>query len=233
MYAQVAISRENKKWTIKEHALIDFTPDQIDKHRTAQKMLETVVNSWEFRQELLALVFSSTRGLTNAQIYNLIINGAEILSPEIDFEADITVNGYNKRTSVVGYTYDHTETTWINFRFFNQFNYSDIAGNLFHEWLHKLGFDHRSAREHSSVPYACGYLVRRLVKHLMDGGTLHDVNNADKEIDVILGATVPSKPIEDVLICTRSWRNFFRKKCYYPTKVKHIAFDYSTGMSLE
>lgn len=215
MYSEVLIGKSDSRWSIKEHYLKGFNDEQIEKHRTAQKMLETVVNSWEFRQELLALALSSTGGMTNAKIYNVIINGAEILSPEIDNEADIFVNAYKKRGAVVGYTYESTEKTWLNLKFFNTFNYSEIAGNLFHEWLHKLGFGHSSANEHSSVPYAVGYLVKKLVKHIMDGGILHDVNDADKEIDVILGATIPSTPVKPELVCYRSWRNFFFKKCSY------------------
>lgn len=215
MYAEVLIGKQNKKWTIREHILNGFTDAEREKHRVAQRLLENVVNSWEFRQELLSLVFTSTNGMTNAQIYNAIINGAEILSPENDNEADISVNAYRKFGKVIGYTTEKTESTWLNMNFFDKFNYDEIADNLFHEWLHKLGFDHKSASERTSVPYAAGYLVKKLVKYQMDGGVLHDVNEADKEIDVILGSTIPSKPIDSVLVCTRSWKNLWRKKCHY------------------
>jgi hypothetical protein len=215
MYSEVLISRENKKWTIKEHALIGFNAAEKEKHRTAQRMLETVVNSWEFRQELLALALTSTGGLTNAKIYNVIINGAEVLSPEVDYEADIHVNAYRKKGVVVGYTYSHTEKSWLNLNFFDKYAYDSIAQNLLHEWLHKLGFGHTSANEKSSVPYAVGALAKKLVKHLMNGGTLHDVNDADKEIDIILGSTIPSSPLKPELVCYRSWRTFGLKRCYY------------------
>jgi hypothetical protein len=215
MYAEALISRVNKKWSIEELGLVGFSESEKLKHRTAQRMLETVVNSWEFRQELLATVFTNTAGQTNAKIYNVIINGAEILSPETDYQADINVNAYRKRSVVIGFTYDYTEKTWLNLNFFDGFDYSDIAGNLFHEWLHKLGFGHRSASEKTSVPYAAGYLVRKLVKHLMNGGILHDVNQADKEIDVILGSTIPSKPLEPYLVCKRIWWKPWQKHCSY------------------
>lgn len=215
MYAEVLITRENKKWSIKEHALIGFSPEGMEKHRIAQRMLETVVNSWEFRQELLAASLTSTRGMSNSMIYNLIINGNEIISPIIDFEADISVHAYRKSGRVVGYTYPDTDKTWLNLNFFDKFNYAQVANNLFHEWLHKLGFDHRSASEKTSIPYAAGKIVETLAKKLMKGEVLHDVNDADKEIDVILGNSLPSKPIEPVLVCFRSWRNLWRKKCYY------------------
>lgn len=215
MFAEVLITKENKKWTIKEHALIGFSSEEIQKHRTAQRMLEVVVNSWEFRQELLALALTNTNGLKNAQIYKAIINGAETLNPEVDNEADINVNAYRKSGNVVGYTFASTEKTWLNLNFFSKFDYSQVANNLFHEWLHKLGFGHKSASEKSSIPYGVGKLVETLVKKLMKGEKLHDVHDADKEIDIILGSTIPSTPIKPELVCTRSWTNLWRKQCYF------------------
>lgn len=217
MYAEVLIGKTSGRWVIREHDLIGFSEAQMEKHRTAQRMLETVVNSWEFRQELLSLAMTSTKGFTNAKIYNMIINGAEVLSPDIDNEADISVHAFRRWGRVVGYTMDHTHKTWLNLNFFDRkdFTYEAVATNLFHEWLHKLGFDHKSAKEHSSVPYAASKLVGNLVKHLMNGGLLHDVHDADKQIDVILGSTIPSKPLPNTLVCTRSWRNLWRKKCFY------------------
>src|SRR5690606_8082794 len=103
-----------------------------------------------------------------------------ILSPEVDGEADIHVEAYNSYWSrVVGYTYPHTPKTWVNLKFFNGYDYADIADNIFHEWLHKLGFDHVSADEHTSVPYALGYIVRDLIKQIIKGEKLHDVNDVD------------------------------------------------------
>lgn len=218
MYAEVLITKKAKRWSVVEHVLIGFTFEQKTKHRTAQRLLETVVNSWEFRQELLGMKLTSTKGMSNAKIYELILNGSEVLSPEIDNEADISVHAYNEhriKGKVIGYTLPDTETTWINLYFFDGFSYDEIACNLFHEWLHKLGFTHTSANEKTSVPYALGYLIKRLVKDLMKGVELHDVSEADAEIGVILESNIPSTPISQELVCTRSWRNIFRKVCHY------------------
>lgn len=215
MYAEVLIGNKSKRWTVMEHALIGFSATQKEKHRTAQRMLETVVNSWEFRQELLSTHLTNTRGMSNGKIYETILNGAEVLSPEIDNEADIDVHSYRKWGRVIGYTLPDTSRTWLNLNFFDTYTYEKIAANLIHEWLHKLGFSHNSASERTSVPYAVGALVETLVKHLMNDGTLHDVNEIDNETDVILGASIPSIAYKPVLVCTRSWRNLWRKKCYY------------------
>jgi hypothetical protein len=42
----------------------------------------------------------------------------------------------------------------------------EVAGNLAHEWTHKLGFGHESAAEHDSVPYGIGYIVREMGEKL-------------------------------------------------------------------
>lgn len=215
MFAEVAISSINKRWTVKENVLLGFTPEEMEKHRVSQRLLESVVNSWEFRQELLALELTSTAYMSNLQIYTLIMSGSEVLSPEVDNEADISIHAYFRIGTVIGYTYPSSEKTFVNLKFFRKFDYSSVASNLFHEWLHKLGFSHKSAKEKTSVPYALGTLIETLVKHLMNGGVLHDVHDSDKEIDRILLSKVPSTNIKKVLVCKRTAKTLFRKKCYY------------------
>jgi hypothetical protein len=44
---------------------------------------------------------------------------------------------------------------------------AEVAGNVFHEWTHKLGFGHDSrysVSRNSSVPYALGYIMEELGK---------------------------------------------------------------------
>jgi len=48
-----------------------------------------------------------------------------------------------------------------------------VAGNLAHEWTHKIGFDHKSAAEHDSAPYAIGYIVDELAAKVLKGSKLY------------------------------------------------------------
>jgi len=102
---------------------------------------------------------------TRAQIYQSIMDGREVLSPELDNEADIflKVDPRSSR-SVIGYTYPNTNWQWIYRKVLNSWGPKDVAGNLVHEWCHKLGFGHTydyTVNRQYSVPYAVGYFVSK------------------------------------------------------------------------
>ena len=59
--------------------------------------------------------------------------------------------------NVVGYTSQGTPEITMNRSFFDGYTPAEIAGNMAHEWMHKLGFEHdfrATARRPDSVPYA-------------------------------------------------------------------------------
>ena len=150
---------------VKINAAHNFTPVELVKLTNAAKLLERVVNSTEFKDRVLTYKFSSAAGLTNEQIYNLIMSGKEVLSPTEDHEIDIDIMMYYSIKGVIGYTYPNVLRTWVNRRFFKNFSSANIAGNLIHEWAHKVGFDHdffNTKQRPYSVPYALGYLVEEL-----------------------------------------------------------------------
>jgi len=151
---------------VKINNATNFTAVELVKLKTAAAILEKVVNSVEFKDRILSRQpFANNEGLTNQQIYDLIQTGKEILSPEEDHEIDVDITMYWKWGSVIGYTYPNTLKTWINRRFYKQFDAVGIAGNIMHEYLHKMGFDHdfyNTAKRPNSVPYAVGYLVEEL-----------------------------------------------------------------------
>lgn len=105
---------------------------------------------------------------SNAQIYQNILDGDEMLQPVKDNEMDVEVEFYYSPTSsTVGYTYASSRRIWVNTKYFDGYAPSNVAANLFHEWLHKLGYKHDSASTPCrpySVPYAVGYMVRDLGK---------------------------------------------------------------------
>jgi hypothetical protein len=133
------------------------------------------VKSSEFKERVLSHTFEGkktyvdNKGLTNEQIYQLIIDGSETLTPAKNGRMDIELALYQNSSSTIGYTYPNTTRIWVNTKYFNKYNPVQVADNLFHEWLHKLGFDHAlkySKNRNYSVPYAIGYLVEELaVKH--------------------------------------------------------------------
>lgn len=150
----------------------DFTQEQEDKMLDAVERLKLVINSTEFRDRVInhtyqgEKTFVDNAGLSNEEIYQKIMEGAEILLPEVDHEMDVDVTMYYKSSSTVGYTYPDTTRTWVNSRFFNGYTPGQVAANVTHEWTHKLGFEHsfynNSARPYS-VPYAVGSIIEELV----------------------------------------------------------------------
>ena len=158
------------RYTIK---MTNFSEYQEKKMRESLIKLEVVINSEQFKQRVLDHVYNNqkqfrkNKGLSNEEIYNKLMLGAEDLLPEVDQEMDIDVTMYYKNNSTVGYTYPNTTRTWVNSKFFNRYTHAQVAKNIVHEWTHKLGFEHSfnstSSRRYS-VPYAIGSIIQDLME---------------------------------------------------------------------
>lgn len=179
---------------VKINGASGFSGSNLKKLNDAVQILERVVNSPEFKEKVLNYKWKTTyttgklwwkstvtesgdtfrynNNLTNQQVLDSIMSGAEVLSPEKDHEIDIDIAIAYTRGSVIGYTYSNTLKTWIASWFVSQEDAASIAGNLFHEWLHKLGFDHEyyfNPLREFTVCYALGYEVERMGKQLSLG----------------------------------------------------------------
>ncbi len=152
---------------------VNFEVEQEEKVNKAIEIIKKVIASDEFRTKVINFTYNGkqqfldNKGLTNEQIYLKLIQGAENLVPEDDNEMDLELELYYSSKNTVGYTYPNTVRVWMNTKYFTPYTPTQVAGNVFHEWTHKLGFEHASsysvARD-SSVPYAIGYLIRDLGK---------------------------------------------------------------------
>lgn len=152
---------------------VNFEVEQEDKVHKAIEIIKKVIASNEFRTRVLTYTFDGKRsfvdnnGLTNEEVYQKILQGSESLMPGDDFEMDLELELYYSSKNTVGYTYPNTVRIWMNTKYFTPYTPTQVAGNIFHEWTHKLGFDHAtsySVSRDSSVPYALGYLIRDLGK---------------------------------------------------------------------
>ena len=151
-----------------------FSAAEQAKLTQAAGVLERVLNSVEFRDAVLNHRFQGQAGyadgsgLSNAQIYQAIRDGKERFEQTADGEADFNLNLRNFswfQRNVVGYTTESSDTITLNRRFFSNYTPAEVASNLCHEWLHKLGFEHdfqSTSRRPDSVPYAIGDLVEKL-----------------------------------------------------------------------
>ena len=156
--------------------LFDFTAEQTEKYNGAIALVKKVVATEAFRTQVLnhtyggSKTYANNNGLTNAQIYQAILDAAERLTPAKNNVMDLGVKLYYENSSVVGYTSGSITYINVNTKFFDQFDLHQVAGNLFHEWLHKLGYGHDSAATTArpySVPYAVGYMIRDIGKNFL------------------------------------------------------------------
>lgn len=154
-------------------SLTNFSETQKAKMQEALKRLKLVINSVDFKERVLnhtyngEKTFNENNGLTNEEIYQTIMEGAEKLLPEIDEEMDLDITMYYKYSSTVGYTYPNTTRIWVNSRFFNGYSYGQVAANATHEWTHKLGFGH-SYYNNASRPYTVPYGIGSIISELVD-----------------------------------------------------------------
>jgi hypothetical protein len=144
---------------------------QEDKFNRAIDMIKKVVATEAFKNKVLNHTYNGVKtfvdndGLTNAQIYQKILEAAELLYPAKNNTMDMEVQLYYAPTSTVGYTYANSSKIWVNTKYFNSNSTGGVAANLFHEWLHKIGFTHASSYSVSrdySVPYAIGRMISSL-----------------------------------------------------------------------
>lgn len=118
--------------------------------------LEKVLNSKELKDRLLKVTFTTTK-LSNAEIVKKLLEGEWAL--KLEFKRQVNWRG---KCNVLGWTYPSTQTIWINSCGFEARSDAGIAGTLAHEFSHKLGFDHKNARDLMSVPYSFGNVVSEI-----------------------------------------------------------------------
>jgi glycosyltransferase involved in cell wall biosynthesis len=158
-----------------------FDTESLAKLNLAFKILEEVVNTEEFKDRVINFKntkgereFASNKGLTNEQIYAAFMEGRETLQQNTPGEMNFYLKLYNKSWSrVIGYTSANTNVIKINWKYFKNYAPAQVASNLAHEWTHKLGFDHRSAKEHDSAPYAIGYIIEDMASKVLKSNMLH------------------------------------------------------------
>lgn len=155
--------------------LTGFSATNEDKVQKAIDLIKQVVASDKFKSRILNFkyngkkAFVNNNGLTNAQIYQKILEGAEKLSPSKNNAMDVQLETYYVDANVIGYTMASIKTIYMNRKYLGSSDFPPykVAMNMTHEWLHKLGFGHASEPTPSrpySVPYGVGYIMRDLAK---------------------------------------------------------------------
>jgi len=145
---------------------------ELEKLKESARLLEIIFNSEEYREEVYNFTsfgkreFQYSRDETNEQIYFKIMWGAEILNSHFDREMDLIVKMYHAPFSkTVGFTYWDEPTVYTNKKYHRKFTPCEIASNLTHEWMHKLGYTHSEKweeRRDLTVPYGHNDIILKL-----------------------------------------------------------------------
>jgi hypothetical protein len=182
---------------IEVHGTKEFSEEERKKFAEAIKKVHKEINSQEFRTRFLSLPLEQTNGMTNVEIYDMLMSGRDKFNKAEDKDIDVYITMYYSWKNVIGYTYPSTWWTWINRKFFSRFDLGEIGGNIVHEYMHNMGFGHRSPSDKMSVPYATGYLIRDMIKERLGDGEV----------------------VQRVRVCKRDWRFLWlRKRCWWVTK---------------
>lgn len=131
-----------------------------------------VVNTIEFRNEVLSTPMTWKGDYSNKQIYDMFMKGVDKFDDTPDYDIDIKVTAFYKNSRTIGYTYPTTARTWINRKFFRMTDSGmrTIGGNLIHEQMHNLNFKHKSrGYTRREVPYKYGSIASALIKRVQKG----------------------------------------------------------------
>jgi hypothetical protein len=172
----------------------NFTQLQYDKLMKAKELVEIIINSAAFKSRVLNFTYNGSRefvqnnGMTNQQIYDYLMTGAERYPVQtdanhlMDYDLVLYKPKWYQSKNVLGYTSQDTNVIHINKKFFNQAEFNLIAMNLVHEWTHKMGFGHdfnRTDRRPYSVPYGIGYIVRDLGNKMLGFNSSEELDFQD------------------------------------------------------
>lgn len=167
--------------TLKVHAFTNATPEDVTRVTQALKLLEGVVNNPAFKDRVLNMTYKIGKDtfqgytqteMTPTQILQDIEKGQENYQGGSEGVIDLFLDSYYQRSSTVGYTSVSDKFIHMNRYIQGSYTSAQTAGNIFHEWMHKIGYDHSSRnnvyRPHS-VPYKLGYMVAEMVASKLAG----------------------------------------------------------------
>jgi hypothetical protein len=152
-------------------AFTNATVEEEIKVQMALSAIEEIVNSDEFYKEVLSMSykigkktyrgFSQTK-LSSEEVLKSIYSARENFPGGAEHSIDLYLNMYYERSSTIGWTAPKEKFIHMNRYHHDRYSLAQTAGNLFHEWLHKINHDHskrhNSLRPHS-VPYKLGQLI--------------------------------------------------------------------------
>lgn len=120
--------------------------ERLDKINRTQEEMHTVLNSSIFRDQVYKMKKHGERSkfkdYSNAQIYAMLMQGAEEHKPDVDNVWNIYLSGYFSWRKVVGYMKRGVKYIFMNYQYFDKRTTCKIGSFFTHEQGHHLGFSH-------------------------------------------------------------------------------------------
>ena len=136
------------------------TQKRMDKINDVAVEMNTIINSKYFMDQVLKMKTHGERSkfkdLSNKEIYEKLMKGAELFKEDEDYTWNIFIDDYFSWKGVIGYTTRNTKTINVNTRFFDKRHRAQCGSNIVHEQGHKLGFSHDKSRT-KARPYSVCY----------------------------------------------------------------------------
>lgn len=172
-------SAQEKKIKVVLHEVVGYGANEQFAYKAAQ-LLEDVLNSTEFKTEVLKAEFISTNGLSNQQLYDKIMTAREEDGPggqdgvvdlrvrtlRIDSDESEWKKPCKKRT--IGVDGAGTGITAICPQKLENYakegRTEDLAAHYAHEYTHIIGFHHKEKPKDESFVYQIGDIVERLAE---------------------------------------------------------------------
>ena len=147
---------------------------QADKTRInkALVLVEKVVNQKSFRDIVLNSTYTQT-DLSPQTILDSILLAQENFAGGKKQVIDLFMEMYYEVDGSIGYTYSSDPYFYMNRWYHAGYSPMQTAGNIFHEWLHKLNHEHSfewTEDRKDSVPYKLGYLVADMASDIESKG---------------------------------------------------------------
>lgn len=195
----------NSALKINVNGLALNTQERRDKATLVAQEMFFVVNHPSFKKRFLAMDFHGERSewkdRTIEEIWDHFCEGAEILTPEKDGEVDLYVDDYYSPGSTVGKTSPTDKFIYCNTKFFDSNSTKYVGSNFFHEWGHKIGFDH-DFRATAARDFSICYQINEIYEAVWE--------------------EIYGRPQADLVqVCYRAWPYFWRVRCEWRPATTH------------
>ncbi len=156
---------------VKINSLQGFKEEDLHFLYKALRLQEAILNSQDFKLQWYAMSPKHNKGMSQKQIYELIMKGHSRFEDLVDHELDYFLSMRKMKKGTLASTMMSTGLITINklqFQYWKSIEDGHIylSSNLFHEALHsQFGFTHPwfpPSWKRKSVPYMGGYLMRNL-----------------------------------------------------------------------